>query len=279
MMCVTPYFHPRFKILCPCRKCLPCVINRKRTWTTRAIFELMAHNFSTFLTLTYDDDHNTGSLSSRDLTLFWKKMRKKGCKFRYFACGEYGEKSYRPHYHAIIYGEDSAIVEHYAQQCWDKGFIYSVPATPETAGYVAGYVTKKMADRSELLKLGLEPEFIRCSKGIGKFILPILLNYSNLQGEFDIIHKIKIGGKDYPLPDYLRSKLRELVYDKEYIEFLKLSRIKDMQDTVIGLLQTYENKNEVDDIRLVLSAVKKHTANDLKQLNSKDKIWNSRSKI
>ena len=282
MNCVTPYFHPRLKILCPCRKCLPCTINRKRTWTTRAIFELMAHEFSTFLTLTYDDEHypENGSLSSRDLTLFWKRLRKIGLKFRYFACGEYGEKSFRPHYHAIIYGEDWQLVDFYAKQCWDKGFIYAVPASPETAGYVAGYVTKKMADRTELLRLGLEPEFIRTSKGIGRNIIPAIAKYALVQnGGLDIIDKLKIGGQDYPLPDYIKRKLRELVLPREHIEALKEARIKDMQDYALGLVEEFLGECEINNSKQVLQANALATKNEYQTLLKKDKIWNSRSKI
>lgn len=281
MKCITPYFHPRLKILCPCRKCLPCTINRKRTWTTRAIFELLAHNFSTFLTLTYDDDHypSNGSLSSRDLTLFWKRLRKDGLKFRYFSCGEYGEKSYRPHYHAIIYGEDFNVVDFYAKKHWKFGFSYSVPATSETAGYVAGYVTKKMSDRSELLKLGLEPEFIRCSQGIGKNLIPSLAKYAFAQSNLEVLDHIKIGSQDYPLPDYIRRKLRELVLSPEHIEALKEARIKDMQDYALGLIEEFLGECEISNSKQVLQANALATKNDYLQILKKDRIWNSRSKI
>lgn len=286
MRCITPYFHKYLRILCPCRKCLPCTINRKRSWTTRAIFELMAHEFSTFLTLTYDDDHNPVSLRSEDLSNFWKRMRKQGAKFRYFACGEYGEHSKRPHYHAIIYGEDSAVLEQLALKCWvDKegkalGFIYSVPATPESASYVAGYVTKKMADRSELLKLGLEPEFIRTSKGIGKNIIPAIAKFALVQnGALEVIDKLKIGDRDYPLPDYIKRKLREVVLSQEHIEALKRARIKDMQDFCVGLVEEFLGECEISNSKQVLQANALATKNDYLALLKKDRIWNSRSKV
>ena len=65
------------------------------------------HKDNSFITLTYNDQYlpANNSLVPRDLQLFFKRLRKVlDCKIRYLACGEYGEKTERPHYHAIIFG-------------------------------------------------------------------------------------------------------------------------------------------------------------------------------
>ena len=54
-----------------------------------------------FLTLTYDDEHKK-NLNIRDMQLFFKRYRKKKA-LKYFYVGELGEKTQRPHYHAIIF--------------------------------------------------------------------------------------------------------------------------------------------------------------------------------
>ncbi len=61
----------------------------------------------------------------------------------FFACGEYGETTHRPHYHAILYGlseRDAQLVE----DTWGKGITKTVEVTPAAIAYVAGYTSKKI---------------------------------------------------------------------------------------------------------------------------------------
>ena len=99
----------------PCGKCPECLKRRSSQWA----FRLMEHDkvcrSSYFLTLTYDTssvpitDGLYMTLCKRDTQLFWKRLRKKlhsyGCdqKISYYLVGEYGTKSERPHYHAIVF--------------------------------------------------------------------------------------------------------------------------------------------------------------------------------
>ena len=69
-----------------------------------------------FVTLTYDDDHLhscssdyfTGSLCKSDWPPFMKRLRERVrdiCpNLRFYASGEYGDHTHRPHMHAIIFG-------------------------------------------------------------------------------------------------------------------------------------------------------------------------------
>lgn len=85
------------------------------------MLELQYHDSSYFVTLTYDDLHvpksyypdpETGeahtsfTLCKRDFQLWMKRLRKKFSddKIRFFACGEYGGQTKRPHYHVIVFG-------------------------------------------------------------------------------------------------------------------------------------------------------------------------------
>jgi len=74
------------------------------------MLEASLHERSSFLTLTYDDEHlpTDGSLSKRAFPEFMARLRRSrpGRTLRYFHCGEYGEKRRRPHYHAVLFGED-----------------------------------------------------------------------------------------------------------------------------------------------------------------------------
>ena len=67
------------------------------------------HAQSAFITLTYADEYlpSDGKLKYLDFQLFMKRLRKYcGKEISFFMCGEYGEKTARPHYHACIFGYD-----------------------------------------------------------------------------------------------------------------------------------------------------------------------------
>lgn len=71
--------------------------------------EKRMHQRSCFVTLTYSNEFLPpgGSLVKRDLQLFMKRLRKEhGEGIRFYACGEYGEKNMRPHYHVLLFNHD-----------------------------------------------------------------------------------------------------------------------------------------------------------------------------
>lgn len=110
MLCKKPYRKGPQQF--GCGQCLPCRINHKRTWTMRLYLEFLEWHDkglpAAFITLTYNPkSHPTdGSLNKRHLQLFLKRLRKalEPHEIRYYAVGEYGEKTWRPHYHLIIFG-------------------------------------------------------------------------------------------------------------------------------------------------------------------------------
>ena len=97
----------------PCGRCIGCRLQRRKSWADRAVQELPYHDSNLFVTLTYNDDNipynkayddsgniiMTETLCKKDLQDFWKRLRKYleryGDKIRYFACGEYGENTFR----------------------------------------------------------------------------------------------------------------------------------------------------------------------------------------
>ena len=97
-------------ITIPCGKCIGCRLAHSRSWAVRCVHESTLHEHNCFLTLTFDDDHlpSDHSVHVRDVQLFLKRLRKSlgDTKVRFFACGEYGAKNDRPHYHLIIFGYD-----------------------------------------------------------------------------------------------------------------------------------------------------------------------------
>ena len=109
------------------------------------MLEALVHTKASFLTLTYDDENLPpgGQLVKRDLQLFIKRLRKAYGALRYFAVGEYGDLSLRPHYHAALYGldrEEFPLIE----RCWGKGRVSVDDLTVQSAAYICGYVVKKL---------------------------------------------------------------------------------------------------------------------------------------
>ena len=101
---------------------------------------------------------------------------------RYYMCGEYGDVSMRPHYHICIFGArfpDAFVAKKVSGNCyytsptllklWPYGkmSLFS-DVTPSSAAYVAGYVEKKVfRSKQSFLDLGLMPEYVRMSNGLG----------------------------------------------------------------------------------------------------------------
>lgn len=145
-----------------CGVCAACLGHRVMQWSTRVRHEGMLHDHVSVLTLTYDDDHlpQDGSLVRSHLTQFIEKVRYRyrGQIVRFFGCGEYGEKSLRPHYHLILFGPEivdkvparkgkSGQVLYSSQlldECWDnRGFVVCEEFHVQAAAYIAAYIMKK----------------------------------------------------------------------------------------------------------------------------------------
>ena len=145
----------------PCGRCIGCRLDYSRMWAIRCVHEASQHAENSFVTLTYNNDHlpENMSVNKEELQKFFKRLRKEldGKFIRYFACGEYGEKLQRPHYHAIIFGHsfmDDRILHakrngHLLyrsptlEKVWKFGFSLIGEVTFQSAAYVARYVVKK----------------------------------------------------------------------------------------------------------------------------------------
>lgn len=184
-------FDPRksetgIAIKIPCGKCIGCKLEHSRQWALRCMHEKRMHTDSAFLTLTYDNDHLPpgGTLVKRDLQLFMKRLRKQfGNGVRFFACGEYGEKSARPHYHVLLLNTDfldkrpiSTRSEHpyytssLLSKLWPAGSHIIGNVDFDSAAYVARYCTKKITGPKAAAHYGNRtPEFLVMSRrpGIG----------------------------------------------------------------------------------------------------------------
>jgi len=174
-----------------------------------------------WVTLTYDqtpfDDNNMMTLDKTDFQKFIKRLRKKKRDFskqsiKYYACGEYGSKNKRPHYHAIIFNS----CPQHIQSVWD-GFYSPVSELPAICGnsyfdqvnentiaYTAKYMQKGRIIPSFKGDLRA-PEFQLFSQGIGSnFITDATRTFYNADPSRSGVH---VNGFRKALPEYFYNKL------------------------------------------------------------------------
>ena len=175
----------------PCGVCLPCRMTQKRTWVFRMMLELECHELACFVTLTYEDTYlpKDKSVSRPEFRQFMKNMHKYYKGLRYYAVGEYGEKTWRPHYHLLLFGvskHERRIIE----KCWStngknrgrrgslKGIVHIGDVNEKSIRYVAGYTANKLLGRQKRIAArGLKKEFTSVcqrpalgKKGLMKYI-------------------------------------------------------------------------------------------------------------
>lgn len=219
MICKKPFIQGTVPY--PCGQCLPCRFNRRRLWTWRMYYESQCHAESSFVTLTYDDEHlpEGGTLVPVHYRNFLKRLRRRiePNRIRFFAVGEYGDLSQRPHYHLAIFGlgprSDKIIAD-----CWNFGFVQVAEFNNLTAQYIAGYVVKKMTAKDDARLNGRHPEFARQSNrpGIGAKAMEMLAQSLHTDAGLDdflrtgdVPTHLVMGQRSIPLGRYLRQKLRE----------------------------------------------------------------------
>lgn len=180
----------------PCGQCIGCRMRRASDWALRVMHEASLFERNCFVTLTYGRDRLPpyGSLCYADYQKFMKRLVKRRGPVRFYMCGEYGEETKRPHYHACLFGIDfrgdavpagrSASGQVFynsgeLERIWGHGIVSVQDLTAETASYCARYIMKKALGQNaktayevvtadgEIVQL--EPEFAHMSlkPGIG----------------------------------------------------------------------------------------------------------------
>lgn len=177
----------------PCGICCLCRNKNTKDWRIRAVAETQTSPTPPiFVTLTYKDMPEFG-VSKEELQKFFKRLRisldRKGIshQLRYFACGEYGKLTGRPHYHVIFWNwpldEDAARcgiplsiqADRLIRPVWDKGFICTRQSDYGSISYIMKYMRKGIQSPS-----GLNPGFFLSSRkngGLGAEWLRQNINY------------------------------------------------------------------------------------------------------
>lgn len=221
----------------PCGQCMPCRVNKRRIWSHRIMLEAMQHSDNAFVTLTYDPEKlpvtkdQLPTLVPKDLQDWLKRFRKaiEPQRIRYFAVGEYGDETHRPHYHLAVFGYPTCRFGNsiYSKrrlnccpQCdairdtWGKGQVMLGTLEDNSAQYIAGYVTKKMTSKDDFRLNGRFPEFARMSlrPGIGADamheIASALMQFNLEETQADVPSALRHGKRLLPLGRYLKQRLR-----------------------------------------------------------------------
>ncbi len=242
----------------PCGRCIGCRLEKAKEWAIRCVHESQMHEDNIFLTLTYDDEHlpPSGELQHQDFQKFIRALRQKTKKkIRYYMCGEYGspEKTYRPHYHAILFGyefpdaeyattrnENKVYKSELLTELWTHGFAEIGTVTFQSAGYVARYILKKAkANLNPFLESeNFKPEYTRMSlrPGIGESW------YRKYKTDvFPGDYVVTPDGRKMPAPKYYRRLLER--EDPELYEKLKIARVEKARtnpDNLPARLETRE---------------------------------------
>lgn len=253
-MCVHPIRlkqHLELGLTTPCGFCIECRAKYARGWAIRCMHEASLYDANCFLTLTYDDGHVPlhGSLDRRAFPLFMKRLRKEFSheKMRYYHCGEYGDRSGRPHYHALVFGFDFPDKTQWSvrngfpvwrscrlEALWPFGYAELGSVTFASAAYAARYVMKKADQVGRKKKYNvddvtgeryeIEPEYATMSRG-GRFGRGLAYGwYAQYGEEVARLESVVVAGKELPPPRYYDDLLRER--SEAAYEVMKLRRAR-----------------------------------------------------
>lgn len=160
--------HEESPILVPCGKCIACLVAKRQEWSFRLEQEFKYSHGGHFVTLTYDQQHwpSQGCLDKKHVQDYLKRLRKKDGtnQIRYYAVGEYGTRSGRPHYHLLLFGG----CEQHIRSSWKDskdspiGIVHVGRVTPAAIAYCTKYVIQKNDETS-----GKTPPFALMSRRYG----------------------------------------------------------------------------------------------------------------
>lgn len=219
MACLTPYQVRNQKkitiqdlhwIPVPCGKCPDCLERRKENWCFRLKKQEEVSASALFITLTYDNKHVPRSkngfltLDKAHFQNFMKALRRNtqlNVKISYYAVGEYGSTTHRPHYHAIIFNALEADI----RKSWIHGHIDVGSFSTGSVSYVASYINKGRLvpahPRDDRAK-----EFALMSKKMGiNYLTPAVIDYH--KADLNRNYLTYEGGYKKPLPRYFRNKI------------------------------------------------------------------------
>lgn len=146
----------------PCRRCEKCLKFRQCEWRERAVAECGSANRTWWMCLTFSPIHLAGILVSarsdsvkdiervayRAVQKYFKRLRKAGAVFRYFAVYERGDLHGRSHYHLLLHETGSRPISNETlQDLWPSNVwvrLLGCEDAGRTSSYITKYATKSL---------------------------------------------------------------------------------------------------------------------------------------
>lgn len=254
MQCLTTYRLKTGEDV-PCGRCPACLKRRVSGWSFRLMEENKWARSAHFVTLTYDTSvvpispNGRMTLKKRDFQLFMKRLRflskKEGNdkKLLYYACGEYGSKTWRPHYHAIIFNANMDTI----QEAWKlNDSLLGHVHIDEVNGATINYTLKYMSKSSRVpLYRGDDrlPEFSLMSKGLGiSYVNDAARSYHEVikyvDGKLDLSHSrmflVMPGGYKVAMPRYYKQKLFTDEFNRSVIAWISGKKAREKFQEKVG---------------------------------------------
>lgn len=206
-----------------CGKCTVCLSSRASERAILLAHEAAVVEFTSVLTLSYNDDHRppAGAARGGDVSAFIKRLRSSAAiaglgPFRYAAVMEYAPETGRQHWHVLLFGfwdpgaSRVSLVEggkHPAYKApmiegaWGKGNVLTQMCEGSA---IFGYVLKHQSScEVGWLPEGFDKAPIRCSMLLGQVFL------ERYQDQLLRDGSVVIGGVPMPLPKRYREWLKE----------------------------------------------------------------------
>lgn len=240
MECARPRYLSKQEILVPCGSCAFCTATRRSDWALRLHYEAKMHLDKKFITLTYANphlkwEHGLSQLCKGHLQNFFKRVRIKGYKLRYYAVGEYGSTTFRPHYHVLLFG---AVPDDIIRASWPFGQVHIGQVTQASIMYCLGYMvngkhwkmcTKRVKPFSLMSrKPGLGANYL--SKSMIEWHRSDRRNYALLDGakrHLPRYYKTKIFSKIDLVRIAVRDSKAAFKRDVEWLRSPAMARLKD----------------------------------------------------
>lgn len=250
-----------------CGKCVECKQKRVNDWVFRLSVEAERSRSAFFVTLTYSNENltktkrNLSTLVKKDFQDYMKRLRKlnKGTHLKYYAVGEYGSKTKRPHYHLILFNAKPSTIE----KAWKLnnkliGHVHIGNVNKNSIAYTAKYIDKECFIGYSVND-NREKQFSTMSKRMGdNFLTSQMEKYIKT----NLPLAVKKYGRNYSIPRYYikkalteeeqeqrRTQIEDVIQQKEdelykkYQKTYKNSTIKPTFDSY--KLERIRHRNQI----------------------------------